>query len=134
MNLISSTDCQLHGTLLSCRLYELFCPFNSDTMNTAGIWIFLIVLLLIIPAVSAGVPTTGHPYMLFHDINDTPGYQYRTIAPWKTWEGSVISQAATSPTRTPSALLKPDPGISGNINDEKGIEVLYRNLSTADKS
>ena len=54
---------------------------------------FTLTLSLLIPCVNAGVPTTGHPYLLFHDITEVPGYQYHTLSPWNGWEASIITSA-----------------------------------------
>jgi len=43
--------------------------------------------------------------MLFHDISETPGYQYHTVTPWKTWESSIISAADVSLTRNFTGTL-----------------------------
>ena len=59
----------------------------------------LLIVCLMIPCVAAAPPQTGHPYMLFHDISDTPGYQYRTIEPWNTLEARIIQSADGSLTR-----------------------------------
>ncbi len=53
----------------------------------------LVIVSLMMPCVAAALPTTGHPYMLFHDISETPGYQYRTTAPWSSYEASILSSA-----------------------------------------
>ena len=29
--------------------------------------------------------------MLFHDISEVPGYQYRTLNPWKGYENNVVN-------------------------------------------
>ncbi len=47
----------------------------------------------------------GHPYMLFHDISEIPGYQYRTIDPWKTWERNILLVANKSLARDFSGNL-----------------------------
>jgi len=55
--------------------------------------IMLVFIILLIPsATSAAV----HPYLLFHDISDVPGYQYRTEEPWNGWETGIIRSAETS--------------------------------------
>ncbi|MFZ0005597.1 MAG: hypothetical protein WAK45_06910 [Methanoregula sp.] len=65
-------------------------------MNSAR-WIgFLIILAALIPVVSANTPTTGHPFLLFHDISQTPGYQYQNMDPWNTWQNSILSGADRS--------------------------------------
>ncbi len=44
-------------------------------------------------APSALASSTSHPFLLFNDIQDTPGFQYQTQSPWKGWQSSVISAA-----------------------------------------
>lgn len=39
---------------------------------------------------------TEHPFLLFHDIKETPGYQHGDSDPWKTWEQSVLNSANAS--------------------------------------
>ena len=43
--------------------------------------------------VALAASSTSHPFLIFNDISETPGYQYRTQAPWSTWQSSVISIA-----------------------------------------
>ena len=54
---------------------------------------------------SADTDTLVHPGLLFHDISETPGYQYRTIDPWKGWEAGIISGANTSLSRDFSVTM-----------------------------
>jgi len=65
----------------------------------------LVIVFLVVPCVTASGPVTGHPYLLFHDIKETPGYQYRTLEPWKGWEASILSGANGSLSRNFSANL-----------------------------
>lgn len=39
---------------------------------------------------------TSHPFLLFNDISETPGYQYSTQSPWSAWQSSVMSIAKTA--------------------------------------
>ncbi len=62
-------------------------------------------LFLYRQADGGGAPLTGsnnstigflnksHPYLVFHDIEETPGYQNRGAAPWSGWESSVLRSA-----------------------------------------
>ncbi len=62
----------------------------------------LLALLLVsvtVQSVAAAAIQTGHPYLLFHDISETPGYEFRTVDPWKGWEAGVISAADGSLSR-----------------------------------
>jgi len=70
-----------------------------------GIIVFFALIILVIPSVAASQPQTGHPYMLFHDISEIPGYHYRTIEPWKGWESSIMASANTSLSRNFSENL-----------------------------
>ncbi len=64
-----------------------------------------ILIFLVVPCVSASGPATGHPFLLFHDSSETPGFQYRTLDPWKGWESGIISGANGSLSRNFSANL-----------------------------
>jgi hypothetical protein len=80
----------------------------------------LVIVSLMIPCVAAAPPTTGHPYMLFHDISETPGYQYRTMDPWKGWESGIIT----------SAYISLSQNFSGNMGDYNRL--VYRGAFTKD--
>jgi hypothetical protein len=60
--------------------------------------------LLLIPVVTAAA-TLVHPVLLFHNINEVPGYQYRSTEPWKKWEADILSSADKSLSRDFSANL-----------------------------
>ncbi len=78
--------------------------FNGKPRNFLLLFgLFLVSMTM--PAVTAGAIATGHPFLLFHDISETPGYQYRTTDPWKGWETSVISAADGSLSRKFSSDL-----------------------------
>jgi hypothetical protein len=64
---------------------------NKKNRYVILIW-GLVIVSLMIPCVAAAAPVV-HPYMLFHDISEVPGYQYRTLDPWKGWETGIISSA-----------------------------------------
>ncbi len=40
-----------------------------------------------------------HPFLLFNNIADTPGYQYKTQSPWSGWQSTVISTANTAKSK-----------------------------------
>ena len=80
----------------------------------------LVIVSLMVPCVAAAPPQTGHPYMLFHDISETPGYQYRTIDPWKGYQYEIISSADSSLSRN----------FSGNIGSYDRI--MYRGYLARD--
>ena len=77
---------------------------NKNIRYVILVW-GLVILSLIIPSVAATPPQTGHPYMLFHDISETPGYQYRTVDPWKTYQNDIIGSAKESLTRNFSGTI-----------------------------
>jgi hypothetical protein len=58
----------------------------------------ILFLCSAMPALASAAPV-AHPSLLFNDISETPGYQYRTVAPWSAWEGSILSSAQTSLSR-----------------------------------
>ena len=88
--------------------------YNEGRQLNYTLIIIGFALLFLIPSVAASGPTTGHPYLLFHDISEVPGYQYQTQDPWKSW-GSDIKISADG------ALKK---NFSGNL----GVydRVMYR--------
>ena len=59
----------------------------------AGLLIFLGV-----PAAATAIPVS-HPALLFHDISETPGFQYSTVEPWKSYQQSIISEANVALTK-----------------------------------
>jgi len=56
-----------------------------------NIYLIILIVAFIPLAVQAG--TQVHPSLLFHDIGETPGYQYRIAPPWNEWESTIISDA-----------------------------------------
>jgi len=73
-------------------------------MKKTGIVCVLVFFLILVPAVTSAA-TLIHPMLLFHDIDEVPGYQYRTIEPWKGWETSTIASADSSLSLNFSANL-----------------------------
>jgi hypothetical protein len=59
------------------------------------------LLLIIFILFLFGTPVTArdHPFLLFHEIGETPGYQLRTTAPWSGWEESILDAADASLSR-----------------------------------
>jgi len=45
---------------------------------------------------SITIRNAEHPFLLFHDINETPGYQHSDEDPWKTWEQRILRSANSS--------------------------------------
>ena len=97
---------------------------SSKVGNNLLVAFGLFFLFMVVPCVAAGGPTTGHPYLLFHGISEVPGYQYRTIEPWKGWEKSIISGANGSLTRNFSSNL-------GSYNHISSRGELARDLGMA---
>ncbi len=62
-----------------------------------GFGAFFLILILF-PVMTSAAPIV-HPALLFNNIGETPGYQYRTIAPWKSWESGILSGADQSLSR-----------------------------------
>ena len=75
-------------------------------MKIISIFTILIFLALLFPEVTSAAAQV-HPFLLFHDISQTPGYQYRATEPWRGWEEDIITSADDSLTRT----------FSGNLGD-----------------
>ena len=75
---------------------------NTPTADTGA----LATNASFIDALAANTPDTvslaanasglSHPFLLFHDISETPGYQHRTQSPWSGWQSTVISTANTA--------------------------------------
>jgi len=67
----------------------------------SGILIGFLIFILIAPSVSSAALTSGvsHPSLLFNDISEVPGYQYRTESPWNSWEYSILRSADISISR-----------------------------------
>jgi hypothetical protein len=74
----------------------------------------LVIVSLMIPCVAAAPPQTGHPYLLFHDISEVPGYRFSTIQPWNSYQDLVLRSA--------------DGSLSKNFNGNLGgyDRVMYR--------
>ena len=49
---------------------------------------------------AANASALSHPFLLFHDISETSGYQHRTQSPWSGWQSTVISVANTAKTKS----------------------------------
>jgi len=86
-----------------------------------GILLFLIIL---ISTITSAFTPISHPYLLFHDINEVPGYQYRTLEPWKGWEADIMSSADGSLSRNFSGNL-------GNYDHIQHRGALARDLGLA---
>ena len=52
---------------------------------------FLSLIILVPVIVSAG--SIVHPALLFDSIQDTPGYQYNTTNPWKSYQNEILRSA-----------------------------------------
>ncbi len=63
---------------------------KDSTLQFPILLIGLLFVSMLIPCAAASAPSTGHPYLLFHDISETPGYQHRAMDPWKEWESDIL--------------------------------------------
>jgi hypothetical protein len=52
--------------------------------------VFLCSLLIFLLPIAV---SAAHPSLLFHDISETQGYQHRTMAPWSSYDASIINAA-----------------------------------------
>jgi len=75
------------------------------TRSTIAYGILIIFFLILFPPAAASGVTSQHPFLLFHDITTVPGYQYRMVDPWHSWENSIISNADTALRRDFSGSL-----------------------------
>lgn len=73
-------------------------------METRYVIYILITILLPVPAALSASPVV-HPSLLFNDITEVPGYQYRIMDPWKGWEKDILSSADESLLRNFSGNL-----------------------------
>jgi hypothetical protein len=55
----------------------------------------LFLLLILVPAGVLAAPIV-HPALLFDDIQDTPGYKFSTIEPWKGYQNQILRTAGNS--------------------------------------
>ncbi|EHQ34322.1 heparinase II/III family protein [Methanoplanus limicola] len=53
----------------------------------------IILLTIIFSQVQVSEAQLNHPCLIFDDITEVPGYQYRSSEPWNTWESYIISRA-----------------------------------------
>jgi hypothetical protein len=58
-------------------------------MKVYNIRLIVLFIVILLPAITSAAPLV-HPYMLFHDISETPGYQNQTVDPWKTMQNYYI--------------------------------------------
>jgi hypothetical protein len=82
----------------------------------------LIMVSLLFPGVSAGSNASYvHPYLLFHNIADTPGYQNSALAPWKAWQTNLIGCANSELKLDYSSPITPAWGTyppTGHLNNQ----------------
>lgn len=93
--------CLLSVTFLGCALFfdgshlamreESVNPIGHvDTSTIISPGTPIVPPELAIPSAQA---QKTHPYLLFRDIRDTPGYKYRSQSPWNAWEKGIIGDA-----------------------------------------
>ncbi|EHQ34326.1 PKD domain-containing protein [Methanoplanus limicola] len=60
-----------------------------------GLIVGILLFLAAVPALASAASTTGisHPSLMFDDISEVPGYQYRTESPWNSWESYILQTA-----------------------------------------
>jgi hypothetical protein len=59
----------------------------------SSICLVFILFAFVVSAITPVAAAISHPSLLFHNINETPGYQYRNVSPWKDWESGIIFSA-----------------------------------------
>jgi len=65
--------------------------------------IVLLLVILMPGVVSAG--SVAHPSLLFDSIQDTPGYRYNTVNPWKSYQNEILRSADSAMGYTYSGSL-----------------------------
>jgi len=66
---------------------------SHHSLLFAGIFLGCLIITGICSAGTVSTITTVHPYLLFTNIAQTPGYQYQTLSPWKTWNTEILDAA-----------------------------------------
>jgi MYXO-CTERM domain-containing protein len=84
----------------------------------------LVTALLCAASRAAAAPPTQHPYLLFHDITEVPGYQNQTAEPWKGWWEDPIRGIR------PSAQECLQRDFSRTITNAEGGVDIYRDKPT----
>jgi len=64
---------------------------NRERISGKLILTVFISLVFFLPVFASAVTPVSHPALLFNNISETPGYQYRTEQPYKTYEAQIIS-------------------------------------------
>jgi hypothetical protein len=67
-----------------------------------------------LPSTASSITNSTHPFVLFHDISETPGYLHRSSSPWSGWEGDIMSSANTALSKD---FTDPNWGTSGTYDD-----------------
>jgi hypothetical protein len=58
-------------------------------------WGTLLFIIILIPTITSA-DSLVHPALLFNNISEVPGYQYRSLEPWKGWENDIKRSADSS--------------------------------------
>jgi hypothetical protein len=74
---------------------------------------------------AVNVSGMGHPYLLFHDIAETQGYQGRSSSPWSEWEASVIKSANEALSRDYSKRWSDD-YVSVRAGEARDLALAYQ--------
>ena len=77
-----------------------------------------------------------HPFLLFHDIAETPGYQHNNTDPWMSWQKTVLNSANASLATDFSSTWDGD-YVSTRAEDARDLALAYQitgNTTYADKA
>jgi hypothetical protein len=64
-------------------------------MKIRYFWGVLLFFIFLVPVV-VSAESIVHPALLFDNIQDTPGYKYSTIEPWKSYQNQILRSADSS--------------------------------------
>ena len=64
-------------------------------MKIPYFWGVLLFFIFLVP-VAVSAESIVHPALLFDNIQDTPGYKYSTIEPWKSYQNQILRSADNS--------------------------------------
>ena len=96
--------------LLSALHIFISYSFELSHMNSlktgvqSGLAFSFFLLVIIFPAIVNATPLS-HPFLLFHDIQETPGFQLSTTQPWAGYQAKIIRTADTTLTYNFSGTL-----------------------------
>lgn len=73
----------------------------------------ILILVFFLPGITSAVVPVSHPSLLFHDISETPGYQYHNEQPYKTYEVQIV---AAGKNVLKYDFTRPLPGAYNRVN------------------